>query len=63
MKFVCSNSFLKESSNDYLEKGIGLLNVKKRLKLLYPEAHKLKIDENENIFKVELSIDLNKLEL
>ena len=63
LKFVCTNSFLKESSNDYLEKGIGLLNVKKRLKLLYPNAHKLEIDEKENTFMVKLSIDLNKLEL
>ena len=41
-------------------KGIGIGNVKKRLELLYPGLHKLKIMENEKIFKVFLQIQLNK---
>lgn len=42
-----------------IEGGIGLPNVKRRLALLYPEKHELKIEEGKENFKVELSLDLN----
>ena len=38
-------------------KGIGLVNVKRRLKLIYPNRHELKIDDSENEFVVNLNID------
>jgi LytS/YehU family sensor histidine kinase len=38
--------------------GIGIVNVKKRLDLLYPNRHKLEIDKNSGIFSVKLRIDL-----
>lgn len=38
--------------------GIGLINVKKRLNLLYPLKHKLQVGSTENEFKVELDIKL-----
>lgn len=38
--------------------GIGLDNVKKRLAILYPEKHKLKIEENDSSFKVNLHLEL-----
>jgi len=38
--------------------GIGLKNVKRRLDLLYPEKHQLKIDEEEEIFKISLKLTL-----
>jgi len=41
-----------------LSKGIGLSNVKKRLELLYPQKHKLEIDEKETTFSVTLSLEL-----
>lgn len=37
--------------------GIGLVNVKRRLELRYPNAHQLKITEKEASFDVELSIN------
>lgn len=40
-------------------KGIGIENVKKRLDLIYPNQHSLKISETESIFKVILQIKLN----
>lgn len=38
--------------------GIGLENVKKRLAILYPEKHELKITETDTSFKVNLHLKL-----
>lgn len=38
--------------------GIGITNASKRLQLLYPEKHKLNIENLETKFKVTLQIDL-----
>lgn len=40
--------------------GIGLVNVKRRLELVYPEQYQLSIDNAEKYYKVSLSIDLNQ---
>lgn len=39
--------------------GIGLKNTKKRLHLIYPQSHDLKILETEREFKIELTIFFN----
>jgi len=39
--------------------GIGLLNTKERLQLLYPEKHKLILQEEENKFIVDLKLKLD----
>lgn len=39
--------------------GIGLLNVRKRLSLLYPDKHQLQIEEDLHNFNVTLSIELH----
>ncbi|MEN8116584.1 MAG: histidine kinase [Bacteroidota bacterium] len=44
--------------NDSKYKGIGIENVKKRLDLLYPGTHSLKILNNGNTFKVLLQLQL-----
>jgi LytS/YehU family sensor histidine kinase len=41
--------------------GIGLQNVQKRLKLMYPQSHELRIREHEDTFIVTLSLQLNKI--
>ena len=38
--------------------GIGLTNVRRRLALLYPHHHTLRIDEPEDTYSVHLTIDL-----
>lgn len=38
--------------------GIGMKNVQKRLELLYPRAHALLIEQDENRYRVQLTIDL-----
>ena len=63
LHFEISNSKPKNGSeitqrNGY-QGGIGLLNVKKRLNLLYPKKHMLNVGGNESEFKVELDLELN----
>ena len=40
--------------------GIGLTNVRKRLELLYPQKHQLKITDEEDVLIVDLKIELEK---
>jgi sensor histidine kinase YesM len=57
--FSCFNT-----KNDTLAKttdgsgGIGIANVKRRLELLYPQRHELKMAENTDTFEVELKLVL-----
>lgn len=41
--------------------GIGLANVKKRLDLLYPQGHDLRISEDEETYVVTLTLMLDKI--
>ncbi|MEE9364942.1 MAG: histidine kinase [Cellulophaga sp.] len=52
-----TNSY-DQSINENIVGGIGLFNVKKRLSLLYPDTHQLKINKVENNHIVDLSISL-----
>jgi hypothetical protein len=38
--------------------GVGISNVQQRLKLIYPHRHRLEIMEEEEVFKVQLNIEL-----
>jgi hypothetical protein len=60
LKFSCVNSYHPHSNIDSLSSGIGLENVRKRLDLLYPQAHELVIHQGENRFEVILSLALKK---
>lgn len=50
------NSLLKKEEN--YSKGIGLKNVKKRLDFMYPQKYILSIDEDQEIFSVNLTLQL-----
>lgn len=55
--FVLENDIEKtEMQKEY--GGIGLENIKKRLRLLYPNQHSLEIRTLENSFRIELKINL-----
>ena len=60
LHFTCKNNFQPVTNTNALERGIGLENVKKRLQLIYPDVHQLKIEESDNQFEVQLSLRLNK---
>lgn len=53
--FVIENS-KPQNPTQYLAGGIGLNNVKRRLKLLYPKKHDLKITDENNVYKVDLML-------
>lgn len=59
--FECENTFHSNSNNTSLNQGIGLSNVKKRLELIYPNSHILKINEQSGWFNVFLSLNLNRV--
>lgn len=58
LEFICNNNYLLQSNTQNLSKGIGLENVKKRLEMLYPNAHSLQINSKNHIFQVHLKMML-----
>ncbi len=52
-------NFKKPKMKD-LTSGIGIDNVQKRLNLIYPHKHELKITESDDTFVVDLKIDVKK---
>ena len=54
--FVCVNSCYPQSGKRHDEKGIGIVNVEKRLKLLYGDQYKLNIGNQDNAYSVYLDI-------
>jgi sensor histidine kinase YesM len=60
ISFRCANSIVKSREvNDIGNSGIGLENVSKRLALLFPGMHDLKINRSDNEFEVILRINLS----
>ena len=55
--FQVSNSRLASNGNNF--GGLGMENVMKRLKILYPETHSLKIYEEEEVYIVKLDLLLS----
>ena len=60
LEFESKNSFQQVTNTDQLSNGIGLQNVKKRLQLLYPDAHELTIKDSGEVYTVHLKMQLKK---
>lgn len=58
IELFCSNTISDKTASKDSCGGIGLLNVKRRLELIYPNKHNLEINELNNIFTVNLTLDL-----
>jgi len=60
LHFICSNSTggLPPVPTDKKSSGLGLANIKRRLELLYPGKHSLKINAAEKVYTVNLTIPL-----
>ncbi|WP_438423613.1 sensor histidine kinase [Aquimarina macrocephali] len=54
--FLIENNF--EENIEIKHKGIGITNLKRRLSLLYPKAHKLEFIKQGNVFKTKLKISI-----
>lgn len=58
LDFKLGNSKPPESAEKNSKKGIGLTNVQKRLQLLYPGKHFLKIEVTKDTYLVHLQVGL-----
>ncbi len=58
LQFSVKNSIHKDRNDDVQnsETGIGLKNVKRRLEILYPDAHELFLQEEKNTFEIILNL-------
>jgi len=55
--FYCGNKIVQKKGKIH-SGGIGLDNVRKRLQLMYPNKHKLDINNENNYFKINLNVQL-----
>ena len=56
LHFICSNSKVETSNEE--KTGIGLVNVRKRLDLLYGSKYNLSVTDNADIYSVKLIVPL-----
>lgn len=54
-RFLIENSF-SPSKKDLVTGGIGLVNIKKRLNLIYPNKHDIKSSTSDGVYRVDLII-------
>ncbi len=59
LKFCVVNNFNPQNLAKDKDSGIGLVNVQNRLQLLYPEKYKLDTSQIDNVFSVELKVEMS----
>lgn len=60
LRLDLSNSKPSISPAQHSKKGIGLINVEKRLQLIYPDEHILRIESTDTIYSVYLEVKLHE---
>jgi hypothetical protein len=60
MKLMNGKALVKENGKN--KTGIGISNVRQRLELLYKNKYDLQIREDEEVFVVDLKVDLKRME-
>lgn len=63
IQFSSVNSKVPKSGNDLSDSGIGLINLQKRLSLLYKENYTFQYNETDTEFNVLLAVPLNNPDL
>jgi hypothetical protein len=58
LTLVVENQKVKKVSLQFEESGVGIENTKTRLRLLYPNKHYLSINDEQDVFRVILKIEL-----
>jgi sensor histidine kinase YesM len=58
LQFTVTNNYDPANTSKDNNSGIGLENVRNRLKLLYPGRYKLDIQDKDNIYQVRLNLEL-----
>jgi len=58
INFTCENTYTDQSNTLDWSKGIGLENVKSKLRLIYPSSHQLAINKAKDWFRISLNIEL-----
>jgi two-component system LytT family sensor kinase len=59
--FKCMNSIVRTGDETSMQSsGIGLDNLRKRLKLLFPDRHEFKIDKSESAFNILVNLSFEK---
>ena len=62
LTFISNNSKPTKMRKDTIQGGIGIVNLRRRLDLMYPERYKLIIDNKPLEYTVELKLQLNDKE-
>ena len=58
LNFECINTNHAKGNSDHSGSGIGLVNMKRRLELLYPDRFKWNQNEDKDVFKINIKIKL-----
>lgn len=54
---ICAENNRKEKTTDY-NGGVGLSNLRKRLQILYPDNHRINIQQDEHRYRIEVIVNL-----
>lgn len=59
LHFHVANKKIQRANQPKLKSGFGLVNVKKRLELSYPEKHTLRVNDTETTYSIDLTLPLS----